>query len=128
LLDLKEKYVDLDVLKALSTATRDRLNDANGVPIMKFKTKILELFGRLSSLVVSNWKVYWYYADVVLFLSQIDDANNNFNKIDLNDQSAGKYFGLLQKAFRNLYNQSNWELSVEKCKETIEYSTELLKS
>jgi hypothetical protein len=128
LLDLKEKYIDIDVLKALSTSVQNRLNDPNNVSIIKYKKKILELFGRISSLVVGDWQVYWHYADIVLNFAQIDDTNNNFSPVELNDEKVEKYFSLLQKAFRNLYNQSNWELSVDKCKEMIDYSTQLLTS
>lgn len=127
LLDIKEKYVDVDVLKALSSATRDNLNDANHVPIIKYRQKILELFGRLASLVVNDWQVYWYYADVVLSLAQRTDASDEVKRA-LDSQSAEKYFGLMLKAFRNLQNQNNWDMSVEKCKEVIKYSTEILKS
>lgn len=129
LLDLKEKYVDIDVLDALCKSVRKNLTDPNDVSIRKYKQKILELFGRITSLVPNEWKVYWFYADIVLNLStnHNDDANNNDN-IKLDEPLAEKYFGLLQKAFRNLYNQTNWELSVEKCKEMVDYSTQLLTS
>ena len=115
----------MEVLRILSDSVQKNLNDAYGVPISKFKQKILELFGRISSLVVNNWKVYWYYAEIVLTFGQLDDQNN---KISLSKESADKYFGLLQKAFRNLYNQSSWELSVDTCREVIYYSTLILRS
>jgi hypothetical protein len=51
LIDLKEKYVDIDVLKALSTSVSRHLKDANNVSIFKYKEKILKLFGRITSLV-----------------------------------------------------------------------------
>ena len=115
----------MDVLKVLSEAVQKNLNDGYDVPIFRFKQKILELFGRISSLVVNNWKVYWYYADIVLTFGQLDEQNN---KICLSSQAADKYFGLLQKAFRNLYNQNSWEMSVDSCKEVIYHSTQILAS
>jgi hypothetical protein len=51
LLDLKEKYIDLDVLRALCLSVQNNLNDAYSVPINKQKQKILQLFGRITSLV-----------------------------------------------------------------------------
>ena len=125
MLDLKDKYVDLDVLRILSESVQKNLKDGYDVSIYKYKQKILELFGRISSLVVNNWKIYWYYAEIVLVFGQLDEQNN---KISLSKESADKYFGLLQKAFRNLYNQNNWETTVETCKEVINQSTEILKS
>jgi len=51
LLDIKEKYVDIDVLKALSVSVEKNLKDPNGNSILKFRSKILQLFGRITSLV-----------------------------------------------------------------------------
>ena len=104
---------------------QNNLKDGYDVSIYKYKQKILELFGRISSLVVNNWKIYWYYAEIVLTFGQLDEQNN---KISLSKESADKYFSLLQKAFRNLYNQNNWETTVETCKEVIKQSSEILKS
>lgn len=132
MIDLKEKYVDLGVLKALSSAARNKLIDANNVPVVQYKQKFLELFGRLTSLVVNEWQVYNYYADTVLAFSTISNETTNgdlnSNQVELDQQAAEKYFSLLLKAFRNLYNQNNWELTVDKCKEVINNSTEILKS
>ncbi len=58
----------------------------------------------------------------------MDDTNNNLSKVELNKESAEKYFGLLMKAFRNLYNQQNWEVRVDSCREVIDYSTQVLAS
>ena len=52
LLDKKEKYIDIDVLKALSTSVEKNLKDPNGNSILKLRSKILELFGRITSLVL----------------------------------------------------------------------------
>ena len=122
---MKDKYVDLDVLRILSESVQKNLKDGYDVSIYKHKQKILELFGRISSLVVNNWKIYWYYAEIVLTFGQIDEQNN---KISLSKVSADKYFGLLQKSFRNLYNQSNWETTDDSCKEVINQSSLILKS
>ena len=125
LLDLKEKYVDLDVLKALSTSVENNLNDANNVSILKYRQKVLKLFGRITSAVAPNWMIYWYYAEVVLHSSQVDD---NLNKIELTKESAEKYFSLLLKSFRSLYNKPNWELAVDSCREIITHCTNVLTS
>ena len=113
------------MLRILSESVQKNLKDGYDEPISKNKQKILELFGRISSLAVNNWKIYWYYAEIVLSFGQLDEQNNT---ISLSKESADKYFTLLQKAFRNLYNQNNWELSVETCKEVILQSTIILNS
>ncbi len=51
LLDLKDKYVDVDVLRALSTAIEKNMRDARDKPVFKLRTSILKLFGRIASLV-----------------------------------------------------------------------------
>jgi hypothetical protein len=51
LLDIKEKYVDIEVLAALAKSVENNLCDPNQVPISKHKQKILELFGRLTSVI-----------------------------------------------------------------------------
>ena len=128
LLDLKSKYVDVDVLRALAMNVKLEHKDASEISIFKYKEKILGLFGRINSLVPTNWMFYWYFADIVLNLAQIDDINNNISKIPLSKEAADKYFSLLFKAFRNLYNQPNWELGVDSCREVIEHSILVLES
>jgi hypothetical protein len=53
LLDLKDKYVDIDVLKALKTSVEKNLNDVNNQSTLKLKPKILKLFGRITSMVIN---------------------------------------------------------------------------
>ena len=54
LLDLKEKYVDIDVLKALKMSVEKNLTDPSNTPIHKHKQKILKLFGRITSIVIKK--------------------------------------------------------------------------
>lgn len=117
----------MDVLKAFCSAFEKKVNDAYNESIFKYKKKVLELFGRISSLVVTEWQVYWNYAEIVRFISQTDDSNNN-TSIELNQESSEKYFSLLLKSFRNLINKPNWELSVDSCKEVLDISIDVLSS
>ena len=129
MLDLKEKYVDLDVLKALTESVEKNHKDAYDVPIHKMKSKILKLFGRLSSLVVNNWKVYWYYGEVALHLSQVtENEAKELVKVDLDNDAAIKSFTLYQKALRNLYNQANWDVNLEGCDEMVSVAIDILSS
>ena len=119
----------MDVLKALSESVAKSHKDAYDVPIQKLKAKILKLFGRLSSLVVNNWKVYWYYGEIVLHLSQVDEnESKELVKVELNNDSATKFFTLYQKAFRNLYNQLNWEMTLEGCDEMVTVTIDIISS
>lgn len=82
---------------------------------------------------VNNWKIYWYYADIVLSLSQIEEKSSKengceFEKVSLSDEAAEKTFSLYQKAFRNLYQQPNWELAFESCNEIVSTTNDLLNS
>jgi tetratricopeptide (TPR) repeat protein len=130
LLDLKDKYVDIGVLKALSLSVQKDMNDANGVSIYNNKQKILELFGRISSMIVNNWQIYWYYAEVTLHFSThtFDSKTNEIVVNDLSEESGHKVFALLQKSFRNLYNQPNWEMTLESCEEVLITAEEILLS
>lgn len=56
LLDIKEKYVDTDVLNALKTSVVKKLKDPNDVSVYQYKKSILKLFGRLTSLVIYEIK------------------------------------------------------------------------
>lgn len=51
LLDLKEKYVDIEVLRIICNAVENNITCANNEPIYTLKSKILQLYGRLVSLV-----------------------------------------------------------------------------
>jgi len=144
-LDLKEKYVDIDVLKALKMSVEKNLTDPNNVSIHKHKQKVLKLLGRITSIViennhfnnshfnlillktfkikvVANWKIYWYYGDICLCFSLAE------NKSSLTEEDADKVFNLYLKGFRNLYNQQNWELTIESCDEVLTTSIEIILS
>ncbi len=76
---------------------------------------------------MNNWQIYWFYSEIVFIFGQLDESNN-FSQKELDKETADKAFSLLQKAFRNLYNQPNWEQSIEACSEVITYSTKILSS
>lgn len=125
LLDLKEKYTDVDVLRILCQAVEQNLNNSKGQSILALKSKILQLFGRIVSAVVNESKIYWYYAKIVFYFGQLDDQDIS-KCIELSNENADKAFTLLQKSLRCLINQPNWELEVEKCKEIIDLSIKIL--
>ena len=71
---------------------------------------------------MANWKIYWYYGDVCLYFSLAE------NKSSLTEEEADKVFNLYLKGFRNLYNQQNWELTIESCDEVLTTSIEIILS
>ena len=80
---------------------------------------------------VNNWQVYWTYGEIVLnFELKTIDPNNTELVLEneLSPEGAEKAFNLFFKAFRNLYNQPNWELSLDTCKEILTVSNNLLSS
>jgi tetratricopeptide (TPR) repeat protein len=125
LLDLKEKYTDVDVLRIICQAIEQNLNDSKGQPIYTLKSKILQLFGRIVSVIVNESKIYWYYARIVFHFGQINDQDTK-ETIELSHENADKAFTLLQKSLRCLINEPNWELEVVKCREIIELSIKIL--
>ena len=59
LLDIKEKYIDVDVLKALKISVEKKMKDPNDVTVFNYKQSILKLFGRITS-IVSLTKIFSY--------------------------------------------------------------------
>ena len=51
LMDLKEKYIDTEVLRALKVSVAQKMKDPNDISIHIFKKSILKLFGRITSMV-----------------------------------------------------------------------------
>ena len=49
ILDLKEKHVDVEVLKILVIAIAESKTDGTELPVKRFQTNIHKLFGRLTS-------------------------------------------------------------------------------
>jgi hypothetical protein len=48
---LKEKYIDIEVLRIICDASEKNLVCADNEPIFKLQAKILKLFGRIVSIV-----------------------------------------------------------------------------
>lgn len=110
------------MLRALKTSVERNLTDPHNVPIHKSKQNILKLFGRITSIVVANWKIYWFYGEVCLYFGLAETDGT------LTTETAEKVFSLFQKGFRNLYNLSNWELAVDTCNEVLTTSIDLISS
>jgi hypothetical protein len=78
---------------------------------------------------VSEWQVFWCYAEIVVNFGQLEEmTSGEMVKVELRRDDADKAFSLYQKAFRNLYNQPNWELVVDSCRTVIVHAVKLLSS
>ncbi len=124
LIDLKEKYVDTEVLRALKVSVENRMKDPNEVSIFIYKKSILKLFGRITSITLNNWKIFWYYAEIVMQFGMKNEKD--MSPIELSPEIAEKSLNLFYKAFRVLYNTPTWDVSVESCDEILSVSIELL--
>jgi len=124
LIDLKEKYVDTEVLRALKVSVEKKMKDPNDVSIYMFKKSLLKLFGRITSITLTNWKIFWYYAEIVLQFGMVNEKD--MSPIELSKENAEKSLNMFYKAFRVLYNTPTWDVSVESCDEILSVSIETL--
>ena len=75
---------------------------------------------------MNNWKIYWYYAEIVLQMGLVNESDSTPR--DLSPEQAEKVLNLFYKSFRILYNSPNWDVSFETCDEMLSASIELLTS
>lgn len=95
LLEIKEKYFDIQILTVLVKVVDQNIPSFNGIFDKKLKQKVLELLGKISSKSPSEWKVWLLYAEINGY-GIIADVDNT------------KIIGYLQKALRYA-TYPNWE-------------------
>lgn len=66
IVDLREKYNDDQVLGVLSKAVLEDVPDAQGKPASLLRSKVLELFGRVTSANPTNAEIWTHYAKLLL--------------------------------------------------------------
>ncbi|CAL8078886.1 unnamed protein product [Calicophoron daubneyi] len=66
LLDLRGKYSDAQVLGVLAKAVLDDVKDCNGMPASTLRSKVLELFGRVTASTPTNATIWDEYAHLLL--------------------------------------------------------------
>lgn len=113
LMDLKEKWVDVEVLKILVRAVCEDMTDAKGQPASLLKEKLLELFGRITSKTTSDADVWRLYAQ----LTDIDSGDK--------PEKQEKVLQYLQKSHRCVMQDPKWEQDTSRCKEVSSHSVEL---
>ncbi|XP_033640114.1 tetratricopeptide repeat protein 27-like [Asterias rubens] len=113
LLEIKEKYVDEEVLAIMVRAVTQDLPDADGNPSSAIKGKLVELFGRVTANVTTNAKVWKLYAQL------------HGNTLTDLPESNDKALQCLQKAHRLNTQSQEWSKDVKSCKDTVEESIQL---
>ncbi|KAL8622870.1 hypothetical protein ACOMHN_026991 [Nucella lapillus] len=115
MLDLKEKFIDVVVLQVLVKAVVGNMDDAEGRPAGRLLPKLLELFGRMTTMMTVDSDTWKLYAE----LSATETPGHPADQEKVAD--------LLQKAHRCVTLKSNWERLPEDCEKVAQDVLELIK-
>ncbi|CAC5405698.1 Tetratricopeptide repeat protein 27 [Mytilus coruscus] len=113
LIDIKDKWTDPEVLGVLVRVVVEDIPDCNGKPGTSFKQKLQELFGRITSKVTNNSKIWKHYGQLT------NQGTDNSPEIQ---QKVLQY---LQKSHRCVVQDVNWQVDLDRCKEVATQSAEL---
>ncbi|KAM3931901.1 tetratricopeptide repeat protein 27 [Leptodactylus fuscus] len=113
LMDLRDKYKDVQVLKILVRAVVEGIEDRKGESTSNLKTKVQELFGRITARDSSDAEIWKAYAKLY--------GNGESEKAEENE----KALQFLTKAHKCGTQKSGWENDISAFKEIIKGAIDL---
>ncbi|KAL3874310.1 hypothetical protein ACJMK2_037342 [Sinanodonta woodiana] len=113
LIDLKGKWLDIEVLSILVHAITKNINDAQGNPSSIHQQKVQELFGRITAKVSNSGPLWRLYAQLYSPIAAEKPENQE------------KMLQYLQKSHRCIMQEANWEKDITMCKKIADQSIEL---
>ncbi|KAG5449915.1 Tetratricopeptide repeat domain 27 [Clonorchis sinensis] len=111
LLDLREKYSDAEILGVLSKAVVEDVPSTTGTSAGSLRPKVLELFGRVTSVTSNNAEIWKEYA-ILLLGEKPSPKTTTFQKAVKNLQTAHRC--------RVQPKEGSWQQSPDKRREVVQ--------